>query len=96
LRADPFDWGRSFEGGRRSAVLLPIDALMVIGPAVAKTKRARPRAAQPYSVISRTRDGRTRREDYRDAATFKARLLASAAEDEVVSFDDIVDLLETP
>ena len=73
---------------------MPIDAVMVIAPAAVKAKRTRGRAAQPYSVITRARDGRARSEECADAKTFKRRLLASAAENEVVSVDDIVDLLE--
>jgi hypothetical protein len=59
-----------------------------------RKKRVPARVTKPYRVIGRGRDGQPRSESCRDARAFKTRLLAIAAENEVVSFDELVDLLD--
>ena len=68
---------------------------MLTGSIVAADgKRARTRVGRPYRVITRGPNGRTRAEDCTDVHTFKARLVSIAAENEVVSFDEIIDALD--
>ena len=61
--------------------------------AAARTKRTRIRVSGPYRLITRAADGGLRADECMDVNAFKARL-AALAENEGVSFDEIVDTLD--
>ena len=61
--------------------------------AAARTKRSRIRVCGPYWLMTRAADGRLRTDECMDVNAFKARL-AALDENEGLSFDEIVDILD--